>query len=101
MDCSDFSGNTPLHLASGLGRSAIASLLIAGGADVQAVNQEGEFPLDHARCRNHDDIIHLLEEAIEKGSGTDPGGEYVEECLLGDSRPEVLALYPSLVGFLG
>ena len=75
MDCCDFSGNTPLHLASGLGRSAIASLLLEGGADVHALNQEREAPLDHAKCRSHDDIIHLLEEATEKGSGTDPEGE--------------------------
>ena len=79
MDCCDFSGNTPLHLASGLGRSAIASLLLAGGADIHALNQEGEAPLDHAKCRSHDDIIHLLEEATEKGSGTDPEGEEEEE----------------------
>ena len=31
MDCCDFSGNTPLHVAAGQGRSAMVSLLIAAG----------------------------------------------------------------------
>ena len=75
LDCSDFSGNTPLHMASGLGRSAIASLLLAGGADVQPLNQEGESPLDHAKCRNHESIINLLGDAMEKAPSGDAEGE--------------------------
>ena len=79
LNCCDFSGNTPLHLAGGLGRSAIASLLLAGGADVHVVNQEGESPLDHAKCRNHGAIIDLLEEAMTKGCSKDADGEMVKK----------------------
>ena len=31
LDCCDFSGNTPLHVAAGQGRSPMVSLLIAAG----------------------------------------------------------------------
>ena len=69
LNCCDFSGNTPLHVASGLGRGAIASLLLAGGADVNILNQEGESPLEHAEYRKHDDLIKLLKDALEKATG--------------------------------
>ena len=62
-------------MASGLGRSAIASLLVAGGADVSILNQEGESPLNHAECRKNDDIIKLLKEAIEKVTGEEAEGK--------------------------
>ena len=62
-------------MASGLGQNAIASLLVAGGADVSILNQEGESPLDHAEYRKNDDIMKLLKEAIEKVTGDEAEGE--------------------------
>ena len=56
-------------MASGLGRGAIASLLLAGGADSNIQNQEGESPLDHAEYGKHEDLIKLLKDALEKATG--------------------------------
>ena len=39
-------GDTPLHLASEYPTSRVAEVLIANGANVNALNKEGETPLD-------------------------------------------------------
>ena len=70
VDCCDFSGNTPLHMASRLGREALTALLIAAGANSIVLNEEGESPLDHAQ---NDYIIKLLKEAMEKVTEGDTG----------------------------
>lgn len=44
-------GNTALHLAASSGRTLTADLLIAAGADTNAVNEQGLTPLDLA-CKN-------------------------------------------------
>ena len=75
FNCYDISGNTPLHLASGLGHYFITSVLLRVGADVYALNQKGESPLDHAKDHSRNDIIHMLEEAMKKRSRTDSEGE--------------------------
>lgn len=71
LDCCDFSGNTPLHVAAGQGRSAMVSLLIAAGASVSMENSEGDTPLQIAECTNHTEVIKLLREA-EEANGTSP-----------------------------
>ncbi|KAL5499603.1 hypothetical protein EMCRGX_G011054 [Ephydatia muelleri] len=69
----DFSGSTPLHVAAGLGLSAIVSLLLAGGASVRQLNTEEESPLTHAEYANQQEIVKLLRTALEQ-----EGGELVE-----------------------
>ena len=54
-------------------RAAIVSLLIAGGAEVGAENQEGETPQMYAEYRNHDTVAKLLHEAADQGMGKTDG----------------------------
>lgn len=59
-DQSDFSGNTPLHVAASLGNAQLINLLVSGGADCTVKNVEGETPLDLAKLREHDEVVYVL-----------------------------------------
>ena len=61
------------HPSPPLYRAAIVSLLIAGGAEVGAENQEGETPQMYAEYRNHDTVAKLLHEAADQGMGKTDG----------------------------
>jgi hypothetical protein len=67
LDCCDFSGNTPLHVAAGQGRSPMVSLLIAAGANVKVENLEGETPVRLAECTTNGEVLRLLTQAEEAG----------------------------------
>ncbi|XP_044518475.1 nuclear factor NF-kappa-B p100 subunit [Gracilinanus agilis] len=45
VNAQTFAGNTPLHLAAGLGSPTLTRLLLKAGADVQAENEEPLHPL--------------------------------------------------------
>ena len=55
---------TPLHIAAGAGHKKIVELLIAKGADVNAMAEDGSSPLDvalgRAIRRKHTEIVDLL-----------------------------------------
>ena len=61
-------------------------MLLRVGADVYALNQKGESPLDHAKDHSHNDIIHMLEEATEKISRTNSEGEEKKGGRLGEKE---------------
>ena len=48
MDADTFDGNTPLHLAAGLGLKGHTALLVAAGADTTLLNSEEETAYDLA-----------------------------------------------------
>jgi ankyrin repeat protein len=52
--------NTPLHLAVRNNQEAMVILLIAKGADVNAVTEYGETPLDLGVSKGHDEMVDLL-----------------------------------------
>lgn len=51
---------TPLHRAAKNGHTAVAKLLVANGADVNAKTDGGETPLHGAALMNHNDMMELL-----------------------------------------
>ena len=58
VDQSDFSGNTPLHVAASLGNTQLINLLVTGGADHTLKNLEGETPLDLAKLKGHNEVVY-------------------------------------------
>jgi len=52
--------DTPLHLAARFGREDLAGLLIAAGADVEALNEHDERPLHAAAAYGRPAVVKLL-----------------------------------------
>ncbi len=61
----DFTGHTALHYAANSGRARIAALLLAKGADPNALNIEGRSPLHLAAMRCFLEVAKVL---IAKGA---------------------------------
>jgi len=53
-------GDTPLHLAAGMGHAAVAEHLLANKADIEALNQKGWTPLQLAAGMGHAAVAQLL-----------------------------------------
>ena len=51
------------------GREAVVPLLLEGGADREAKDNNGETALDKARSKGHDGIVRLLEVRGCRGCG--------------------------------
>ena len=64
IDARDRENYTPLHWAAQRGYTAIAKLLIDAGADINAVNTNGETPLQCAKENRHREIVALLENGM-------------------------------------
>jgi ankyrin repeat protein len=62
----DMDGFTPLHHASGGGKTETVRFLIEHGANVEVTDDEGRTPLDVALGKQHEDIIKLLLEHLAK-----------------------------------
>ena len=56
VDQSDFSGNTPLHVAASLGNAQLINLLVTAGADRTLKNLGGQTPLDFAKQKGHNEV---------------------------------------------
>ncbi|MDP7254779.1 MAG: ankyrin repeat domain-containing protein, partial [Planctomycetota bacterium] len=50
-------GRTPLHLAAFSGRKEVATLLLDGGADVNATNRARKTPLASARTESMRNLL--------------------------------------------
>lgn len=61
----DEEGMTALHWAAAKGRLAIARMLLARGAKVEAINGLGRTPLHLAAIKGHVDVVNLL---LENGA---------------------------------
>jgi ankyrin repeat protein len=53
-------GQTPLHMACGIGMLDIIEFLLAHGADVNAKTDNGGTPLSLAKENDHTDVVELL-----------------------------------------
>ena len=60
MNVKDGSKWTPLHEAAKAGRTEVAELLIAEGANVNAKNKNGDTPLDWAIINDETETADLL-----------------------------------------
>jgi ankyrin repeat protein/beta-lactamase regulating signal transducer with metallopeptidase domain len=68
-------GVTALHTAAEHGSKAMAKVLAAKGADVNARNSEGETPLSIAREKGHTEIAKLLRAHGAKDNSSSSAGE--------------------------
>ena len=60
-DYPDFAnGVTPLHVAADEGNLSCVKLLISAGANVNAIDDEGETPLSKSLKQGHKDVANLL-----------------------------------------
>ena len=66
--CTDYLGNSPLHLAVQERKHGVAEYLLQAKAGVNCINKEGDTPLKVA-LRNHDDYLADL---LFKAASTDP-----------------------------
>jgi ankyrin repeat protein len=56
----DSYGQTPLHLAAGMGHKALAELLLASKAEVNAKSDIGRTPFHLAAVFGHKDVAEVL-----------------------------------------
>jgi len=56
----DQSGNTALHMAAANGHAAVVRLLLAAGADPEAVNKDGNTPLHWAASNGKEETVQAL-----------------------------------------
>lgn len=57
VDATTFDGNTPLHLASGIGLKGQTALLVAAGADTTLHNSDEETAFDLANVAEVSELI--------------------------------------------
>lgn len=60
VDIKGFYNNTPLHIASSNKRKEIATILLAAGADVNAINDNGDTPLHLACSEESKKTVNIL-----------------------------------------
>jgi ankyrin repeat protein len=61
-------GFTPLHMAASRGNKAMAELLLAHGAKINAISKEGATPLHLAAKQNRQEMAEFL----HSSGGLDP-----------------------------
>ncbi len=59
----NFLGGTPLHIAAGIGKAEVISVLVKAGADVHAKNNYGWTPLHSAALEGQPEVISVLVQA--------------------------------------
>ena len=62
----DYDGRTALRLAASEGQSHIVEYLIAKGVNLNPIDRWGGSPLSAARRNNHEEVISMLETALEE-----------------------------------
>ena len=65
VDCKNYAGETPLHIASRAGDIRIVNFLIENKAFVNSKNKTGETPLFYAVAGQHMDVIDALIKMVQ------------------------------------
>lgn len=60
LEVKDKLGNTPLHIAAMNGSLSMLKMLLAAGAPVDALSENGSMPLHETVSAEHSTIIELL-----------------------------------------
>jgi ankyrin repeat protein len=63
VDSADAKGYTLLHAAARDGDAGVARMLLGMDADVNALNEDGETPLDVAERTGHGEVAEILRAA--------------------------------------
>ena len=80
----DNEGWTPLHATASCGFLSIAKFLLEAGADVAAVNNDGELAIDISES---DEMEDLLQKEIDSRSiNCEEARNLEEQCMLNDAR---------------
>jgi protein phosphatase 1 regulatory subunit 12A len=80
----DNEGWTPLHATASCGFLYIAKYLIEKGANVAAVNNDGELAVDIAECQKMEDLLN--EEIKKRGIDCDAARNEEKRIMLHDAR---------------
>lgn len=72
VNARDIGGDTPLHLAASIGATAVVEVLIAHGADVSLVNDEGQDARLRALEKGHYHTVAVLVSALAQANADEP-----------------------------
>jgi len=61
-------GDTPLHIASAMGRRKLARILLESAPDLDALNQQAETSLRIAERKGHAEIMEIIKVSFEDDS---------------------------------
>ncbi|MCF7975766.1 MAG: ankyrin repeat domain-containing protein [Phycisphaerae bacterium] len=61
VNCTNYEGDTPMHLAAGRNCNKIIEALAKHGAKLEATNKEGKTPLQIAKAEGNQDAIETLQ----------------------------------------
>ena len=73
-------GNTPLHIAARLGETEHVALLLAHGANIDAIGEDGATPLHDAAGYGRDETVAVLLKAGARRNLRDEDGMTPEEA---------------------
>jgi hypothetical protein len=91
VNATDVDGNSPLHLATDRSFAGVCSMLLIGGASLEARNHQGQTPLELVK---HIDTFHLLFDYARKVGVPLPPAEFTRtlfhNVLLRNSRVDLV-----------
>ncbi len=81
VDTPNMAGDTPLGIASALGRTRAAEMLIDAGAALELKNNAGTTPLFNAAFFCHPDVVRVLIDAGADTTTTDANGIPIRQVM--------------------
>ena len=87
LNARDETGRTPLHLAVGTGRIALAKRLILAGADTNLEDTDGQTALSLALRAEDADLTRMLRQYGARSPGPAPGEQVPPAPATGAGRP--------------
>lgn len=100
IDTVNFAGDTPLSVASVMGRTYAVEALIAAGASLEAKNAAGATPLFNAAFFCHADVVQVLIDAGAETDTADQNGTSIKHAM---EMPwaQIEPVYAAVYGAIG